>query len=208
MKQIHELVWKLALPFQDKRKDNGHASIALKYAQELLEKITVANPDIVIPAIILHDIGWSQMPEEKLLIAYNHTSKKTEYYIACLEHQIFALEPAMRILKEADYDPLLIPWILIIISQHDTRKGWHSFEDAIVRDADKLWRYSETLLRVGIKNKGWTKKEEIKEHLRKTEENIEREGFFMTAAAKKIARRDFEKIYKPTAELIIEEMDD
>lgn len=202
MKQIHELVWELALPHQDKRNDSGHASVALKYAQELLEEITFANPDIVVPAIILHDIGWSQMPEEKLLIAYNHALKETEYYIACLEHQIFALEPAMRILKEADYNPLLIPWILIIISQHDTRKGWYSFEDAIVRDADKLWRYSETHLRVGIKNTGWTKKEQIEEHLKKTEENIGQDGFFMTTNAKKIARRDFEKIYKPTAEEI------
>lgn len=206
MKAIHKQIWGLALEYQDKRNDSGHASIALKYAQELLEKINFANPDIVIPAIILHDIGWSQMPEEKLLIAYNPPSKEAEY-AARLEHQIFALEPAMKILKEADYDPLLIPWILIIISQHDTRKGWHSFEDAIVRDADKLWRYSETQLRVTIKNKGWTKKEQMEEYLEKTEENIGKDGFFMTAAAKKIARRDFKKIYKPTAELIMEEMD-
>lgn len=205
MAPIHKIIWDLALEYQDKRNDSGHAHIALEYAQELLEKIGFANQDIVIPAIILHDIGWSQMPEEKLLIAYNPPSKEAEY-TARLEHQIYAIELANKILKMVKYNPSLISDILIIISQHDTRKGWHSFEDVIVRDADKLWRYSETHLKVGVKNKGWTKREEINEHLKKTEENIGQDGFFMIAAAKEIARRDFEKIYKPTAELIMEEM--
>lgn len=185
-------IWTLALPFQDKRQDEGHAEIATKYAYRLLKEIPQAKRSIVTPAIILHDIGWSQMPKEKLMVAYTKQGKEQKY-AARLEHQVYALDLALEILQKVDYDPACVGPILVIIAQHDTRKGYYTLEDAIVRDADKLWRYSKRQLVVTVQNKGWTKKEEVDEHLAKSKRNIKKDGFFLTNEARAIARRDFAK---------------
>lgn len=184
-------IWKLALSYQDKRNDTGHAAIATGYAMRLLAQIPAAEARIVIPAIMLHDIGWSQIPADNLLIAYNPPSKEAEY-MARLEHQVYALDLALQVLRSVNYDPAYIGPILTIIAQHDTRRGCDFLEDAVVRDADKLWRYKAPVhLVVTANNKGWTKREEAIEHLEKSAANIDKEGFFLTDAARVIARHDF-----------------
>lgn len=194
---IHQKIWELALSYQDKRNDEGHAEIATGYALELLGMWLDADGFIVIPAIILHDIGWSQMPADKLMIVYNPPSKEAEY-TARLEHQIYALPLTVKILREVSYDPNLIPKILLIISQHDTRKGYWTISDAIVRDADKLWRYSQRHLEIAAKNKGWTTKKEAEDFLTNvTVKKIDEPGFFMTEEARQIARRDIRKLVIP-----------
>ncbi len=60
MKPIFQKIWDLAENYQDKRDDEGHAKTVLKYAIKLLQ-IIPADDKIVIPAAILHDIGWSQL---------------------------------------------------------------------------------------------------------------------------------------------------
>ena len=57
MKHIFEKVWELALPYQDKRDDRGHAEVTFNYAKRLA-KLEEGNKEIILPAIILHDIGW------------------------------------------------------------------------------------------------------------------------------------------------------
>lgn len=184
-------IWKLAMPYQDKRNDTGHAAIATGYAMRLLAQILAAKAQIVIPAIMLHDIGWSQMPPDKLLIAYNKSSKESEY-MARLEHQIYALDLALQILQSVGYNSAFIGPILVIIAQHDTRRGAFSLEDAVARDADKLWRYKAPVhLQVTAGNKSWTSRAQVEEHLAKWEANIDREGFFLTPEAREIARQDF-----------------
>ena len=61
--EVHKKIWELAFPYQDKRNDEGHAECVVSYAQKLLlaEK---ADSNVVIPAAILHDIGWSQLSAE------------------------------------------------------------------------------------------------------------------------------------------------
>ena len=191
MKQKFAEIWKLALPYQDKRNDTGHAAIVTGHAMRLLTQIPKAEARIVVPAIMLHDIGWSQMPADKLLIAYNPPSKEAEY-TARLEHQICALDLALKVLRAVNYDPAHIGPILTIIAQHDTRRGCDFLEDAVVRDADKLWRYKAPAhLVVTANNKGWTQREQVVKHLEKSAVNIAKEGFFLTDAAMAIARHDF-----------------
>lgn len=217
--EIYRKIWDMALPYQDKRDDKGHAEIALKYAIELLEKVTggavlfckdgsiseeimdVSVAVIVIPAIILHDIGWSQMPKDKLLIVYSSLCKKAKY-TARLEHQIYALPLAIDILNKSgysvEYGPFSTGEIIKIISQHDTRQGFYSLPDAIVRDADKLWRYSQIHLDVTAKNKDWTAKKEAEDYLTNiATKKIDEPGFFMTGEAKEIAMRDLKKLVIP-----------
>lgn len=49
---------------------------------------------------------------------------------------------ATRILADVGYFPDLTKEIIEIISAHDTRKGFISKNEGLVRDADKLWRFS------------------------------------------------------------------
>lgn len=193
-------VWQDALPYQDKRNDKGHAEIATRYVIEMLSIFNFwhASPLTVLPAIILHDIGWSQMPEDKMLIAYNPPSEEAEY-TARLEHQIFALELANMILDKAGWSGIgqSKGEILVIISQHDTRKGFYTLDDAIVRDADKLWRYTQRHMDVTCKNKGWTQKSQAQELLNKLAGQIDDPEFFMTPLARDLARRDIKTIKIP-----------
>ena len=102
------------------------------------------------------------------------------------EHQIESIKLALKILREVDYPPKLIDEILDIISQHDTRRGFVSKNEGIVRDADKLWRTSE---------KGFTVAEERakkreSERFRQIEKGLKKEDYLHTETARQMALED------------------
>ena len=141
MKKNYKEIWDIAQKYQDKRNDKGHAEITLGFAQHLLS-LEEANPDIVIPAIILHDVGWGQLPAEERFLADRLDTPPQKFKELRLRHQKEGIKLAKAILKQISYDQALSEYILEIISQHDTRVGSFSKDDALVRDADKLWRFS------------------------------------------------------------------
>ena len=135
MKEIFEKIWETALPYQDQRNDDGHARITLKYAKELVE-LEDGNEDIVIPAIILHDIGYSQILRERRMLIFDRDATNEEREAVRYKHQAQSVKLGEKILKELNYPADMIPEILEIISKHDTRKGFISKEEGLVRDAD------------------------------------------------------------------------
>ncbi|EKE11788.1 MAG: metal dependent phosphohydrolase [uncultured bacterium] len=142
MKQEFEKIWELALPFQDKRDDDGHAKIVTEYASKLCE-IENADDRIAVPAAILHDIGWSKLSkEERFVIFDQNIAPELERKIR-INHQQEGVRLAKKILQKAGYPPALVRLILEIVSQHDTRQNFFSKEDGAMRDGDKLWRFSK-----------------------------------------------------------------
>jgi len=141
MKEIFERIWELALPYQDKRDDAGHAEVTLSYARRLVE-LEDGDEDIVIPAIILHDIGYSQIPRERRMLIFDRNAAREERDAVRYEHQEESVKLAKDILNKVGYPPDLMGEILDIISEHDTREGFISKNEGLVRDADKLWRFS------------------------------------------------------------------
>ncbi len=189
MKKIFEEIWKLALPYQDKRDDKGHAEITTNYAVQLL-KLEKANEDVVVPAIILHDTGWSQLSSKDRMLIFNHQATKKQKLTVRYKHQDAGVKIGREILEKVNYPSELIPEILEIISQHDTRKDFISSEDGLVRDADKLWRFSKTGFDADIiRNRFdfWGLYDKLKEH------RIEKDGFFYFKQAKKLAYKELEK---------------
>jgi hypothetical protein len=187
MKEIFNKIWELALPYQDKREDAGHAETSLKYALELVD-LEKGSEDVVIPAIILHDVGWSQLPEKRRMKVFDPGAREAERREVVYEHQIEGVKLANKILREVNYPPGLTDEILDIISQHDTRKGFISKNEGIVRDADKLWRTSK---------KGFTVAEErAKKHeaqrFKKLEEGLKKEHYFHSETARRMALSDLE----------------
>ena len=189
MERKYEEIKDLALSFQDKRDDVGHADITLHFAQKLL-LLEPGNPGVVIPATTLHDTGWSQLPEEERFLALQPDTDPDREKEIRLKHQKEGVKITRRILKEVGYDEALTGQILEIISQHDTRVGSFSKEDAIVRDADKLWRFSEIGFQADLRRTGISSLELYN----KLEKNIDKENFFFTESARVLARKAMKEL--------------
>lgn len=132
-------IFELALSFLKTRHNKIHTFIVYQYALVLLEEEPGA-PEIVIPASILHDVGWSSVPEEKQIEAFGPDVGKAELQ---RRHEVEGAAIAQRLLNGLGYDPQLVSKIVAIVEGHDTTPGATSIEDAITKDADKLWRFSE-----------------------------------------------------------------
>jgi len=194
MKKVHQKIWELALKYQDQRNDKGHAEITLEFVQKLLA-LEKANPDIIIPAIMLHDIGWSQCTKEERFSASfdKKISPKRERALR-LKHQEKSVKLGRTILDQVNYDKQSVKQILEIVSRHDTGKKVSSLEEMVVKDADKLWRFSEIGFWTGVKNLGNAGMENAgpKEY-KLLENSIDKNGYFFTEEARKIARKELKQ---------------
>jgi HD superfamily phosphodiesterase len=187
MKAIFDKIWQLALPYQDQRDDTGHAETSLNYARELVLR-EGGNEDVIIPAIILHDIGWSRLIKGRRILVFARSAREEDKLEVQLEHQNESVKLASHILKEVNYPGELVPEILEIISQHDTRKGFISKNEGLVRDADKLWRTSRRGFAAAEAR--MIKREE--EDWKKLEENMNKPDYFYSQTARQIAFADLE----------------
>ncbi len=186
MKAVFERIWEIALPYQDKRDDAGHAEVTLRFAKELVA-LDGGNVDVIIPAIMLHDVGWSQLPTERRMRIFAKDTKDEERLALQIEHQNEGAKLASNILREVSYPEDLTKEILDIISRHDSGQGFNSKNEGLVRDADKLWRTSKEGFAAGP-----AKKNPIdEEHLKKAEERISKPGYFYSEKARQMALADF-----------------
>jgi len=177
-------LWKMALPYQDKRNDKGHAFVVTIYAC-LVCTVERCNLNIVIPAAILHDIGWSGVPlRDRMAISRFDTSAEAKLK-ARLAHQEKGVALANKLLRKVQYQKEAIPEVLDIIAQHDTRRGFVNDNEGAMRDADKLWRYDEYGFLSDYLNGTGT----ILDHIVDQENNIEMKEFFCFDSSKELAHR-------------------
>lgn len=190
LRPIEKDIWAKALGHQDKRVDTGHAEFVTFFALELL-KYEVADREVVVPAAILHDIGWSQMSLAEVNLFSDPNMKKYEPVLRA-RHQEEGVRKANEVLKNSSYQPQLVPHILEIISQHDTRDGFYSLEDGITRDADKLWRFTVPEVEISTTHRSQTLEELDIRNLR----YLQNENFLYSNTAKEIARIEWENTLK------------
>ena len=186
MKKEFKKIWDIALPFQDKRNDKDHASIVMKFAMKLLRS-EKGDEDIVIPAAILHDIGWSQILEKERMTLFDCMPDSKKERILKIKHQKEGVRLAKKLLKEVKYDPKLTKEILEIISEHDTRKSILNMNDSILRDADKLWMFSKKGFEADIRRRKISVKKWNHFLLTVIDQKLN------TDTAKKIAKQELEK---------------
>jgi len=197
MELIYKKMWDQAEEKQDLRDDKGHAKTVLEFAQ-MLSEIFNANKKIVIPAAIFHDTGYfgmdkgvlSEMMAGKLPEEASKQIKK--------EHMQKGGEIAKEILLELNYDPSLIKEIVRIIENHDLDNECMSIEEKIVRDADKLWRFSKRGFDLDVKRRNWPA-EKWYSYLKG---NLDKPGYFQTKEARGIAQNELEKRRKEEIESI------
>ena len=135
-----ETIYKLAEPFWQTRSGEIHMPQAFESAKRLLEFYPLADTEIVLPAILLHDIGYARVPEETHHQGLAGAPKGWQPEVTRL-HEIEGVKMAREMLNALGFDAARLEQILEIIDGHDSRKVAVSLEDAIVKDADKLWRF-------------------------------------------------------------------
>lgn len=140
MKKVFKSILKKAKRYYQDENDWLHLITALKMAEELILE-EGGDEKIIIPAIILHDIGWYNFPlEEKIKL--RKATTQLEVIKLRHEHEIQGASLAEEILSELNYPKKAIKQIAKIILAHDTRSKPISLEDMIVKEADRLSRYT------------------------------------------------------------------
>jgi HD superfamily phosphodiesterase len=177
MQPIFEEIWDLAKPYLNTRRNDIHTEISVHMAFKLLE-CEGGDEDIVIPAIILHDIGWSKVPEDIQLQAFGPRAVKPELNRI---HEIEGVRIAAEILQQVNYDHHKTEQIIEIIEGHDSRSKSLSLNDMLVKDADKLWRYTKSGVEIDVERFNET----VEEGLFRLRSNIN--IWFFTLTAREIA---------------------
>ena len=133
-------LWRDAQPFLDVRNNDEHTLVAYGVAKMLLKELPEARESTVLPAILLHDVGWKKVPKELLLDAIGKNPKRPDLV---RDHELYGVEIAKGILERHRPEGVDVEAVLAIIDGHDTTRHAKSLEDAVVKDADKGWRTTQ-----------------------------------------------------------------
>ncbi len=135
----HQPIWQAARPFLQTRSNERHTLYCYVFGQQLLALHPAADADVVLPALLLHDVGWSTVPGDQQLLSFGPNMRFPELR---RQHETEGVRIATEILSVCGYDQKQIEPITAIIDGHDTRQEPQSLNDSLVKDADKLWRYT------------------------------------------------------------------
>jgi hypothetical protein len=141
---VEQEIWDRALPYLDVRDNDAHTLYAYGLAAALLKVVPQARADVVLPAILLHDTGWKTVDPAQILPAISPASRNLQ---TVRKHETEGALIAAHILADLGYPPADTAPIAAIIDGHDTRRHALNTDDAVVKDADKLWRLTPHGLR-------------------------------------------------------------
>jgi HD superfamily phosphodiesterase len=139
--QFIQELFRLAEPYLAVRKDLPHARISHQYSLRLLQA-EGGNHRVVEPAVILHDLGWSKLTPEEIKMAFGVRISGEEAERLNRIHEIEGAGLAGQLLQSLHYDPALIEEITVMIQRHDSGNHPQSLEEKLLKDSDKLWRFS------------------------------------------------------------------
>lgn len=132
-------VWRSVVPETRTRSNDIHLPISLAYAERLCDAFPEADRLLVRVSILLHDTGWGRVDEERIISeGFSGDWRKAEIRF---EHERQGCVIAREVLPPLGYAADFVGQVCAIIDGHDTRAEAYSLEDALVRDADRLWRF-------------------------------------------------------------------
>ena len=126
--------------------DWEHTLRAVEYCRYLLNR-EEGDETIVIPALYLHDIGWSKVNFAELFHASSHPERGNPILSLHMRH---GATLARDILQTLEYDPAKSRAIVSIIAIHDDLERAFATEDPsaiLVVEADRLDRYGPESLK-------------------------------------------------------------
>ncbi|WP_166875518.1 MULTISPECIES: HD domain-containing protein [unclassified Salinibacterium] len=132
-------LWRAVVPETRTRGNDIHLPISLAFAERLCRAYPSADAELVRVATLLHDTGWAHVDESRIMsegFTGNWRTSDIRY-----EHEREGCDVARRVLPGLGYSDEFIERVCLIIDGHDTRPVAYSLEDAMMRDADRLWRF-------------------------------------------------------------------
>ncbi|MGD9077642.1 MAG: HD domain-containing protein [Desulfobacteraceae bacterium] len=176
-------LFEMAEPYLTTRGDLLHTRVAHEYALLLMEK-EGGDRHIVEPAIILHDVGWSRLEPVEIKVAFGVRAAGEKAARINRVHELEGTRIARELLEDVEYDPLLIDRIALIIERHDSGKDPDSLEEELVKDADRVWRFSQ----VGFRNEMERQELTPYERYKFVVKNLN--SWFFTKTAREIAEKE------------------
>jgi Predicted HD superfamily hydrolase len=135
-----DALWRAVEPATRTRANDVHLPLTVAYAERLCVAHPEANAELVRVTALLHDTGWSRVDEERIFSeGFGVDWKQSRVRF---EHEEHGCDIAREVLPGLGYSAEFVDAVVAIIDGHDTRPEAHSLEDALVRDADRLWRFS------------------------------------------------------------------
>ena len=138
----YDEVWRTSESYMRARKNDVHIPLSYAFARELLKHHPDADEDIVSLAIILHDIGWYTI-DMRDIIEKGFGPNMMQSDVRFL-HEREGVRMSREVLEKTNLSEAVIGAVGEIIDGHDTRPHARSLNDRLVRDADKLWRFTVT----------------------------------------------------------------
>jgi HD superfamily phosphodiesterase len=126
-------------------------------------------------------VGWKRVPEHLQLKAFGPKATMPEVNRV---HEVEGVKIARDLLEKVNYDGDKVEEILEIIEGHDSREKPISINDKLVKDADKLWRFSKEAFVINCKRYEQTFEQYLDRVLSKLD------NWFITNSAKEIAREE------------------
>lgn len=138
----YDAVWRAAETYMRARKNDVHIPLSYAFARKLLEVYPEADEDIVSLAILLHDIGWWSIDATDIFekgFGPNMMQSDVRFL-----HESEGVRLSREVLEQTGWPEHVIAAVGEIIDGHDTRPEPRHLNDRLVRDADKLWRFTVT----------------------------------------------------------------
>ena len=138
----YDEIWRGSEPYMRARKNDVHIPLSYAYALRLLDIYPDADRDIVIIATILHDIGWWSIDINDIIergFGPNMMQSDVRFL-----HESEGVRLGRELLEKLGWPAATIQAVCEIIDGHDTRPHPKSLNDRLMRDSDKLWRFTVT----------------------------------------------------------------
>ena len=180
----HAAVWAAARPYMHSRGNDVHMPLSYADAQWLVGHYPDADDEVVLLSVLLHDLGWAVLDQERIISeGFGPNMMQAEIRIA---HEKEGARLAREILGGLGYEAALVDEVAAIIDGHDTRVEPLSLNDRLMKDCDRLWRFTVTGIALSCV---WTGKSPA-DYWPNLEAQLE--GFF-TPEAKGRARSDLRR---------------
>jgi HD superfamily phosphodiesterase len=130
---------------QGRPDDWDHTLRAIEFGKALLKE-EKGDPEVVITALVLHDIGWSRVPFDDFVHAPPEKKKETR---SLKEHMVQSAVLSREILEPFDFPKDKKELVLKIIAVHDLPEVIQDLpepEAVLVMEADRLDRFGEKSL--------------------------------------------------------------
>lgn len=137
-------IWAASLKYLERGRpgDVEHTRRVVAYGKALLAKES-GNPRVVVPALIIHDTGWSKVNFSDFVDAPAVDKKDTASVRLHMHH---GADIAREVLEAVGWDPSVTQQIADIIAVHDDPEeivALHNLDATLIFEADWLDKYGE-----------------------------------------------------------------